>query len=317
MNKKKNVLLKQAKPMLLSFAIAVSLPAIMASAENMEFGYRDEFDFDMISNGYDIQSHISLQGAADYQTREDYSGGARWEFSSAQDSEPFQFVFKSTDQFAGDYYNIPEISKTVVTAGTGEIWKNQEENEIFLNKDESKNYSLTGKEEYDFSNADYAKLYTARTKTDKYLQKDYSKKADFSKEVSEVYQEWDLKRRYYEEANKAEEIKTLDTVMEARLTALEAENKANQYGLDKLFSADASSTNEELLTAWQEAKQTALDYEKAAMEKETNAASDTYLKNYYTSQAKRDAEKEADEDARTAALNDYIANRNIFIKRFR
>ena len=89
--------------------------------------------------------------------------------------------------------------------------------------------------------------------------------------------------------------------MSAKITSLKAQNKANNYGLDALFSADASSTNEELLSAWQEAKKTAKEYEEAAGNKEIKSANDTYLRNFYTAQAKKDAERKADEEARRKA----------------
>ncbi len=291
---KKTNFANRTKSALLTLAIAASLPAMIASADRDS--YSEWFDSNaVLSHGSDIQNSYK-QEANSY-----------WTFNESPTNIPS--VKEAESSFSFNKENLIRSENNAKDSNEWWISKTETNKE---SKEETYNFpSRLTKEEYSFSNADYAKLYSAKIKNDNYFQKDYSKKSEFSKEVGNVYQEWDLKRHFYEATNKTEELKMLDAEMSAKITSLKAQNKANNYGLDELFSADASSTNEELLSAWQEAKKTAIEYEEAAANKEIKSANDTYLRNFYTAQAKKDAERKADEEARRKALNIYLANRSV------
>ncbi len=290
------------KPLLLTAAIAVSLPATVGYGDH---DFNNEFD--AFSRNNNIQSSYSTR-TDNREMWSNFSAATGWDTITAQATIPLHSG--RTDNVGNRNYLLQNENNEREIAETDKNQSCVERTTVVSSRrEENREITQQNKTEYDISNADYAKLYTMKIKTDKYYQKEYSSKAKFAKEVGELYQDWDLNRHFFEATGKTEELKELDAEMNAKLTVLKAENTANNYELDNLFSADASSSNKELFTAWQNAKETAADFEEAASEKETKSANDTYLKNYYTKQAVKDREREADAAAKREAFHNYLKNR--------
>ncbi len=158
-----------------------------------------------------------------------------------------------------------------------------------------------------YSNSDYAKIFEKSVKVDIYFKKDFENKASFAEKVGDLYLDWVLEKQLLEATGKTEELYELNVEKEAELDVLKAENKANEYGLEELLSEDQTSSDAEMTAAWQKARDASSDYNNASEAKGTQAANDTYWKNYYTVQAKKDADKEADAAAKNDAFRRYLA----------
>ncbi len=307
MNISENNYLKKTIVVLLITALFCCLPVFSAYADP-DYRARVETYY-----SGDSQQNANIARAnneiADANTNaRTYVTRSRDAFPNTGDASSSETEQRTTEQAAN---NDPRITEERVR-------QNAKENTVHISDSTSEgSASAVGNKNSkpDISNADYAKLYTYLIKTNQYYKKDYKNKASFSEKVGRMYQNWVLERGYYKATGDAEGLEMLNEEMNAELTTFKEENEINGYDLDSLFSANGSSSDEELFSAWQTAKKTASDYKEASAAKETEIANDIYLKNTYIAEAKKDAEKEADAKAKKDIYNTYLANWGSLVNR--
>ncbi len=174
------------------------------------------------------------------------------------------------------------------------------------------------------SNADSSKLFGYRADTEDANQGYLGAQKDLAGQVRDLWQEWDLEHRYLVETGaSAAEIAALDNSYAAEMNILKNESKINGLGLDAfdLYKWDETTEtwvldktidmfdmSKTFADGWLDAKDVVSALGQDIGRSEEAEANFTYWENYYKAKAAKDSAKAADNAAKTAAWNTYLAS---------